>query len=98
MPIKPTAHRKGRALQVHPQLPNVDAIASNITYYSSICEEQSAVFREHVEEFTREYALYMQSADVVKPGQSWEPNLNDRDAFVAEMEKRCNVVPQSIAE
>ena len=39
-------------------------IVQNTTYY--ICEEQSVVFRQHVEETTREYHLYAQSTDVLK--------------------------------
>ena|SRR6266481_6739268 len=78
--------------------PTVDAIVHDQAFYVNICEEQSAVFRQHVEEFTKEYALYSQSADIVKPGQNWQPAPGDRDAYVAEMKRRCQEVPKSIAE
>ena len=80
------------------QPPTVDAIVHDQAFYVNICEEQSAVFRQHVEEFTNEYALYSQSADVVKPGQNWQPAAGDRDTYVAEMKRRCQEVPKSIAE
>jgi hypothetical protein len=35
---------------------SVDDIVHNQLYYAKICEEQSAIFRQHVEEFTKEYA------------------------------------------
>ena len=77
---------------------NVNTIVHDLAFYVNICEEQSAVFRQHVEEFTNEYALYSQSADVVKPGQNWEPAAGDQDAYIAEMKRRCQEVPKSIAE
>jgi len=78
--------------------PSVDEIIRDQVYYMKLCEEQSEVFRQNVEEFTREYDLYKQSADVVQPGQNWQPAPHDRDAFVAEMQRRCEKVPESIAE
>ena len=78
--------------------PTVDGIANNISRYVNICEEQSAYFRQHTAEFTREYTLYLQSAAVAQPGQNWKPALGDRDAYIAEMESRCKVVPQTMAE
>ena len=79
-------------------IPTVDEIVHDQALYVKLCEEQSVVFRQNVEEFTKEYALYTQSADVAKPGQKWEPDACDRDAFVAEMKRRCQEVPHSIAE
>ena len=77
---------------------SVDDIVRNQLSYAKICEEQSAIFRQHVEEFTKEYALYTQSANVAKPGLNWKPSPNDRDAYIEEMERRCRVVPHSMAE
>jgi hypothetical protein len=79
-------------------VPTVDEIVHDQAFCVKLCEEQSVVFRQNVEEFTKEYALYTQSADVVKPGQNWEPAPRDRDAFVDEMKRRCREVPNSIAE
>jgi len=80
--------------------PTVDEIVRDQVFYAKLCEEQSVVFRQNIEEFTKEYDLYKQSAGVVKPGQNWQPALQDRDrdAFVAEMQRRCEKVPESIAE
>lgn len=75
-----------------------DEIVDNQVFYIKLCEEQSVVFKQNVEEFKKEYALYGQSADVVKPGQNWQPAPCDQDAFIAEMERRCQEVPNSIAE
>jgi hypothetical protein len=80
------------------RIPPVDEIVHDQALYVKLCEEQSVVFRQNVEEFTKEYALYLQSSDVVKPGQNWKPVACDRDAFVAEMKRRCQKVPNSIAE
>ena len=80
------------------EVPTVDEIVHDQAFYIKLCEEQSVVFRQNVEEFTKEYALYTQSADVAKPGQKWEPAPCDRDAFVTEMKRRCQEVPHSIAE
>jgi hypothetical protein len=81
------------------QHPSIDAIVDNITTYARICEAQSVIFREHVEETTREFALFAQSRDVARPGQRWMPAPGDeRDAFVREMERRCGMVPRTIAE
>lgn len=82
---------------LHPP-PTIDAIVHDHVFYANVCEEQSTVFREHVEEFTKEYALYSQSADAVKSGQDWKPSPADRDAYIAEMARRCQIVPESIAE
>src|SRR4051794_33400333 len=67
-----------------PRRPTVDTIVGNLASYVRICEEQSAVFRAHTEEFKKEYALYTESADLAKPGQTWKPTLGDRDAYIAE--------------
>ncbi|KAK2465899.1 hypothetical protein APHAL10511_001540 [Amanita phalloides] len=69
-------------------IPTVDEIVYDQARYVKLCEEQSVIFRQNVEEFTKEYTLYTQSADVAKSGQNWEPAACDRDAFVAEM-KGC---------
>lgn len=79
-------------------IPTVDEIVHDQAFYIKLCEEQSVVFRQNVEEFTKEYVLYTQSAEVAKPGQNWQPAACDRDAFVAEMKGRCREVPHSIAE
>jgi hypothetical protein len=78
--------------------PSVDEIIRDQVFYMKLCEEQSVVFRQNVEEFTKEYDHYKQSAEVVQPGQNWRPTPRDRDAFVAEMQRRCEKVPESIAE
>jgi hypothetical protein len=80
------------------RIPSVDEIVQDQAHYVNICDEQSAVFREHVQEFKEAYAVYSKSADIAKRGQKWEPADCDRDAFVAEMKRRCEVVPTSIAE
>lgn len=90
-------------LNLNPQsetviIPTVDEIVHDQAFYVKLCEEQTAIFRQNVEEFTKEYALYSQSADIAKPGQKWEPAACDRDAFVTEMKRRCQEVPHSIAE
>jgi hypothetical protein len=79
-------------------IPTVDEIVHDQAFYVKICDEQSVVFRQNVEEFKKEYALYTQSTDVAKSGQNWMPSPADRDAFVAEMKRRCQEVPRSIAE
>jgi hypothetical protein len=76
----------------------VDDIVRSQAYYVKVCEEQSGMFRQHIEEFTKEYALYTQSTDVAKPGQKWEPSSSDQDAYIEEMERRCRMVPSSMAE
>jgi hypothetical protein len=48
--------------------PTVEVIVDDQAFYVNVCEEQSAVFRQNVEEFTKEYTLYSQSADVVRTG------------------------------
>jgi hypothetical protein len=82
------------------RVPTVDEIVNEQATYTKLCEEQSAVFRENVEEFKREFTLYRESGNVVKSGDSgnWQPAARDRDAFVAEMRRRCQQVPNSIAE
>ena len=79
-------------------IPTVEELVDDQSFYIQLCEEQSEVFRQNSEEFTREYNIYTQSAEVAKPGQNWQPTPQDRDAFVAEMKRRCQQVPQSIAE
>ena len=79
-------------------VPTVDELVHDQQLYVNVCEEQSAVFRQNVQEFTEAYIRYSQSADVAQPGQNWQPAACDRDAFVAEMKKRCQEVPNSIAE
>jgi hypothetical protein len=59
------------------QPPTFDVIIHNQVFYMNICKEQSVVFRQHMEEFTKEYTLYLQSADIVKPGQNWQPAAED---------------------
>ena len=78
-------------------VPTVDELAHDQAFYVNVCEEQPAVFRQNVQEFTEVYARYTQSADV-QPGQNWQPAACDLDAFVAEMKKRCRRWPNSIAE
>lgn len=99
MPTTPTSTATHEAAEVPNSqsiiIPTVDEVAHDQAFYIKLCEEQSVVFRQNVEEFTREYALY---ADVAKPGQNWEPAACDRDAFVTEMKRRCQEVPHSIAE
>ena len=101
----PTTRTKRRAGVVASQsktaqatIPTVDEIVHDQVFYAKLCEEQSAVFRQNIAESDNEFALYAQSAGVVKPGQNWKPAACDRDAFVAEMKKRCQEVPNSIAE
>jgi hypothetical protein len=77
---------------------SVDDIVHNQVHYVNICEEQSAIFRQNVDEFTKEYALYLESPDVAKPGQQWQPTLGDRNAYIEEMKSRCRIVPRTIAE
>lgn len=79
---------------IHP--PTVDEIVCDQATYVKICDEQSVVFRQNVEEFTKEYDLYSKSADVVKPGQNWKPADRDRDAFVAEMKRRSHILSPSM--
>jgi hypothetical protein len=55
--------------------PTVDEIVRDQVFYTKLCEEQSVVFRQNVEEFTNEYDLYKQSVEVIKPGQNWQPML-----------------------
>jgi hypothetical protein len=78
--------------------PSVGDIIRDQVFYAKLCEEQSVVFRQNVEEFNKEYDLYKQSADIAKPGQNWQPTPRDRDALVAEMQRRCERVRESIAE
>jgi hypothetical protein len=102
MPTTRSAKRKAPEVTI-PQseaaiIPTVNEIVHDQVFYIKLCEEQSVVFRQNVEEFTREYDLYTQSANVAKPGQKWQPAACDQDAFVAEMKRRCQEVPHSIAE
>jgi hypothetical protein len=87
-----------QAQAAQPIIPSVEELVQDQTFYIKLCEEQSAVFRQNVEEFTRQYNLYTQSAEVAKPGQNWKPAPCDRDAFITEMKRRCLEVPKSIAE
>ena len=55
----------------------VDEIVNDQFHYAKLCEEKSVVFRENEEEFKKEYTLYMQSADVAKDGETWQPAACD---------------------
>ena len=81
-------------------IPTVDEIVHDQLFYAKLSQEQSDVFRQNVLESDKEFALYEQSAEVVKRGQNvnWMPAVCDQDAFMAEMKKRCLEVPNSIAE
>ena len=72
--------------------PTVDDIVKYTTYYENICEEQLAVLRQHLEESKKEFALYSRCH------QTWKAAPGYRDAYIAEMERRCEIVPQTIAE
>lgn len=80
------------------QVPSVDEIVQDRVFYVKLCEEQSEFFRQNNAEFKEAVAAYSQSSDVAKPGQNWKPSDSDRNAFVAEMKRRCSEVPTSIAE
>jgi ethanolamine utilization cobalamin adenosyltransferase len=79
-------------------IPTVKELMQDQSFYIRLCEEQSEVFRQNIEEFTREYNIYTKSAEVAKPSQNWQPAPQDRDKFIAEMKRRCQEVPKSIAE
>lgn len=82
-----------------PTVPTVEELVQDQSFYIKLCEEQLEVFGQNSEEFTREYNLYItQLAKVAKPGQNWHLAPQDQDAFIAEMKRRCQEVPQSIAE
>jgi hypothetical protein len=75
-------------------VPDSDAIVTNISYDVNICDENLQYSGNTSRRLKRSTPSPF-SRLIVKPGQ---PDLGDRDAYIAEMARRCTVVPQSIAE